>query len=208
MLWSDAAESIFVVTAAAFTATTATARTIAVGAAETAIATTATTGAAAVATTAAFAATAAVATAATTVATAAAFTATAAVAAATGAATATTVAAATTFTAAATAAATVGAAEASRTLFTRTGFVHDDRTTGNGLTVQAVDGSLRFSVIAHFHKAEALGTAGFTVHHDLGRCNSTIFGESVLQILIAHGIGQIAHVKFVAHERAPFKVTK
>jgi hypothetical protein len=29
-----------------------------------------------------------------------------------------------------------------------------------------------------------------------------------LQILIAHGIGQIAHVKFVAHERAPFKVTK
>ncbi len=167
--------------------------------------------AAAVATTTAVATTAAAATGATAAvaATATTFAATtvATAAAATGA-TATTVAATATFAATATAAATVGAAEASRTLFTRTGFVHDDCTTGNGLTVQAVDGGLRFSVIAHFHKTEALGATGFAVHHDFGRCHGTVFGKCVLQILIAHGIGQIAHVKFVAHERAPFKVTK
>lgn len=136
------------------------------------------------------------------VATAAAFT-TAAVATAAG--TATAVAATTAFTA--TAAATVGAAEASRTLFTRTGFVHDDGATGHGLTVEAIDGSLGFSVGAHFNETKTLGAAGFTVHHDLGRGNGAKLGKCVLQILIAHGIGQIAHVKFVAHERAPFKVT-
>ena len=134
-------------------------------------------------------------TAAAAVATAAAFTATAAEA------------AATTTVAAAAIATTVGAAETSRTLFTGASFVDHDGATGHGLTVQAVDGGLRFSVRAHFNETEALGAAGFTVHHDLGRADSAEFAESFLQILIAHAVGQIAHVKFVAHERAPFKVT-
>ena len=147
-----------------------------------AVATAAVATATAVATTAAFA----TATAATTVAATAAFTTTAAEAATTT--TTTTVTAA------------VGAAETSGTFFTGASFVDDHSAAGHGLTVQAVDRGLCFGVRAHFHETEALGATGFTVHHDLGGTDGTILGESVTQILITHGVGQIAHVKFVAHE--------
>ena len=108
----------------------------------------------------------------------------------------------------ATVATTVGAAEASRALFTGASFVHDHSAAFDGLAVQTVDGSLRFGIRAHFDEAETLGAARLAVHHDLGGTDSTVLRESVLQILIAHAVGEIAHVKFVAHERAPFKVTK
>ena len=168
-------------------------------------ATTAATGTTAAATTVAAAA---ITAAATTVATAAAGTTTAAAAttvATTAAAAATTVAAATTTfaaTATATAAATVGAAEASWTLFTRAGFVDNNGATSHRLTVQAIDSRLCFCIRGHFNETETLGATSFTIHHDLGRRHSTVFGECIHQILIAHGVGQIAHVKFVAHERA------
>ena len=167
-------------------------------------ATTAATGTTAAATTVAAAA---ITAAATTVATAAAGTTTAAaattVATTTAATAATTVAAATTtFAATATAAATVGAAEASWTLFTRAGFVDNNGATSHRLTVQAIDSRLCFCIRGHFNETETLGATSFTIHHDLGRRHSTVFGECIHQILIAHGVGQIAHVKFVAHERA------
>ena len=167
-------------------------------------ATTAATGTTAAATTVAAAA---ITAAATTVATAAAGTTTAAaattVATTAAAAAATTVAAATTtFAATATAAATVGAAEASWTLFTRAGFVDNNGATSHRLTVQAIDSRLCFCIRGHFNETETLGATSFTIHHDLGRRHSTVFGECIHQILIAHGVGQIAHVKFVAHERA------
>lgn len=105
-------------------------------------------------------------------------------------------------------AAAVGAAETSGTLFTRTSLVHHDGTASHGLAIQAIDGGLCFGIRTHFNETETLGTAGVTVHHDLGRVHGTVLGESVIQILIAHAVGQIAHVKFVAHERAPFNLTK
>ena len=43
-------------------------------------------------------------------------------------------------------AATVGAAEATRTLFTRAGFIDDDGTTTDCLAVQAIDCGLRFGI--------------------------------------------------------------
>ncbi len=113
------------------------------------------------------------------------------------------------FTAATSTAAAVWATEASRTLFAWTCFVHDDSAASNGLTVQTVDSGLCFCIGAHFDEAETFGAASVTIHHDLGRAHAAELGESVIQILIAHAVGQIAHVKFVAHERAPFtnKVT-
>ena len=163
-------------------------------------ATTAATGTTAAATTVAAAA---ITAAATTVATAAAGTTTAAAATTVATTAATTVAAATTtFAATATAAATVGAAEASWTLFTRAGFVDNNGATSHRLTVQAIDSRLCFCIRGHFNETETLGATSFTIHHDLGRRHSTVFGECIHQILIAHGVGQIAHVKFVAHERA------
>ncbi len=107
--------------------------------------------------------------------------------------------AATTAAAAASTTAAVGAAEASRTLFTWASFVHDHSATGNRLTIQTVDGGLCFCIRAHFDETKALGATGVAVHHDLGGAHSPELRESILQILIAHGVGEIAHVKFVAH---------
>ena len=123
--------------------------------------------------------------------------------------TATAVTAAAAFTAATSTAAAVWATEASRTLFAWTCFVHNDSAASNGLTVQTVDSGLCFCIGAHFDEAETFGAASVTIHHDLSGAHAAELGESVIQILIAHAVGQIAHVKFVAHERAPFtnKVT-
>ncbi len=108
---------------------------------------------------------------------------------------ATTVAAAATTTAAATAA----AAETTRTLFTWAGFVDDHSAAINRLAVHAIDGSLRFRVIAHLHKAEALGAAGLAVHHDLGRRDVAELRKSLEQRIVAHRISQITDVQFVSH---------
>ena len=137
--------------------------------------------------------------------TAAARTATTTVAAATGAVTAAAVAAATgTATAkAATASTTAEAARAGRTWFHRTGFVHYQATAAKLLTVHGVDGGLCLSVTAHFHKAEAFGTASVTFHHDFGAGNGTVCGERLLQVFVTERIRQVAYVKFVAHGWTP-----
>src|SRR5512133_3932579 len=115
---------------------------------------------------------------------------------------------ATTSAAAVTATATSATTEAAttsagRTGLHRTGFVHHEATATVLLTVHAVDSSLCLSVAAHFHKAEALGAAGVTFHHDLGASDGTVCGKCLLQVFVTESVGQVAHVKFVAHERTP-----
>src|ERR1700761_7164863 len=100
------------------------------------------------------------------------------------------------------------AAEAARTLFARTCFVDDQGTAFQGLAIHAIDGCLRLSVRAHFHEAEALGTAGLTIHHDLGGRDGTELAERLLQGFVANAVGQIAYVKFVFHWGSPFKEKK
>ena len=63
---------------------------------------------------------------------------------------------------------------------------------------------LRFGVRAHLDEAEALGAAGVAVHHDLGGGDGAELRERLLQIFVAHAVGEIADVEFVAHGRAPF----
>ena len=103
--------------------------------------------------------------------------------------------------AAVTAAATATAAttEAARPLFAGTRFVDHHGTAVDGLAVHAVDGGLSFRVRAHFHEAEALGTTGFTVHHDLGRCHGAKGRKGLEQRIVAHRVGQITDVQFVTH---------
>ena len=95
------------------------------------------------------------------------------------------------------------AASAGRTRLHRTGFVHHQATTAKLLAVHAVDSCLCFSVAAHFHKAEAFGTASVTFHHDFGARNGTVCCKSLLQVFVTERIRQVAYVKFVAHERTP-----
>jgi hypothetical protein len=107
---------------------------------------------------------------------------------------------ATTTVAAATASTAAEAARAGRTGFHGTGFIHNQTATTVLLAVDAIDSGLRFSVAAHFHKAEAFGTASVTFHHDFGAGDGTVGSECLLQVFVTERIWQIANVKFVAHK--------
>ncbi len=94
-------------------------------------------------------------------------------------------------------------AAAGRTGFHRAGFVDRQSAAVEGMTVQAFDGSLRFSVGAHFNETKALGAAGFTFHHDLGAGHGAEFAEGLLEVVVADGVGQVAYVEFLAHGGTP-----
>jgi hypothetical protein len=112
-------------------------------------------------------------------------------------------------TTAVTAAATTEAAAASagRTSFHRTCFVHNHGTATQRLTVHAVDGSLGISVRAHFHKTKTFGATGVALHHHFGAGDSTELTKRLLQIAIAHRVGQIAHIQFITHENQTLEGT-
>ena len=128
--------------------------------------------------------------------------------------TATTTAVAATTTAAATAtavtaaatttvAATTAAAEATATgsaWFHGAGFVDYEVTATKVLTMHALDSGLCFGIAAHFDKAKALRAAGVTFHHHLGAGNGAVLAEGLFQIAVTERVGQVAHVKFVAHK--------
>ena len=95
-------------------------------------------------------------------------------------------------------------AKATRTLFAWACLIDHEGAAVNGLAVHAVDARLSLCVRTHFHKAEALGTAGVTVHHHLGRCDGAELCECLLEIFVANAVCEIADVKFIAHVGAPF----
>ena len=68
------------------------------------------------------------------------------------------------------------------------------------LAMHARNCGLGLSGAAHFDEAEALGAASVALHHDLGALHCAEGAKSLLEIAIAEGIGQVAHVQFVAHE--------
>jgi hypothetical protein len=107
-----------------------------------------------------------------------------------------------------TTAAEAAAASAGRTGFHGTSFVHDEAATTQRLAIHAFDSSLCFGIAAHFHKAEAFGTASVTLHHDLGAVDSTEVAKSLLQVFVANGVWQIANVQFVAHLGTPQNTQK
>ena len=116
--------------------------------------------------------------------------------------------AATTGTAAVTAAAAstatkAAATRAGRTRFHGTRFVNHQTAATELLAVHSADCCLRFGIAAHFHKAEAFGTTGVTLHHDLGAGDRTVCGKCLLQVFVTERIWQIANVKFVAHAGTP-----
>jgi hypothetical protein len=71
------------------------------------------------------------------------------------------------------------------------------------LAIHAIDGCLGFGIAAHFNKAKAFGAACIALHHDFGAGDSAKLTKGLFQVAIAHGIWQIANVKFVAHSGTP-----
>jgi hypothetical protein len=71
------------------------------------------------------------------------------------------------------------------------------------LAIHTVDGCLGFGIAAHFNKAKAFGAASVALHHDFSAGDSAKLTKGLFQVAIAHGIWQIADVKFVAHSGTP-----
>ena len=53
-------------------------------------------------------------------------------------------------------------------------------------TVQLLDGSAGFRIVRHLHEAEALGTAGVTIHDDLDGVDGAMVFEDRTKLV--HGI--------------------
>jgi hypothetical protein len=71
------------------------------------------------------------------------------------------------------------------------------------LTIHAIDSRLGFGIAAHFNKAKAFGAACIALHHDFGAGDSAKLTKVLFLVAIAHVIGQIANVKFVALSGTP-----
>jgi hypothetical protein len=67
--------------------------------------------------------------------------------------------------------------------------------------MHASNGGLRLRIVPHFDKSKAFGATRVALHHDFGAGDAAELAEGLLQIVIAHGIWQIADVEFVAHAR-------
>src|SRR5690606_11741445 len=91
------------------------------------------------------------------------------------------------------------ASRAAAAVFARASQAHDNRAPINGHAVQSGDGCLGLFGGSHFHKAEALGLTGVSVHHDLGGGNVAKVGKVAFQAGIGNGVGQVAHVDLAAH---------
>src|SRR5665647_3296482 len=117
--------------------------------------------------------------------------------AATGAAATAAAAAATTAAATTVAATTTAAAEAAaawRTCLHGTGFVDDNATAAQRLTVHAGDCRLGFGIAAHFDKAKAFGATRVAFHHDFSAGDSAKLAKRLLQVFVTHRVWQVADV--------------
>jgi len=88
------------------------------------------------------------------------------------------------------------------TLFAGASQVDDDRASIDGPAVQSADGGLGVLGGSHLDKAEALGTAGLTVRHDLGGGDAAELGKVALQAGIGDGVGEVAYIDLAGHGKA------
>src|SRR5437868_6072708 len=77
--------------------------------------------------------------------------------------------------------------------------VHRESAAAGILTVQSSDGSLRFLVGLHFHKAEALGSSGIAVHDNLSGLHRAVRLEHSREIAIGHRVAEVSDVQLLAH---------
>jgi hypothetical protein len=107
--------------------------------------------------------------------------------------------AATAVTAATAAAAITATAFTGRASFCGAGFVHDYRAATEFLAMHASNGCLGLGIVCHFHEAKTFGAACIALHHDARARHGTKRAEGGLQIVVTHGIRQIAYVQSITH---------
>jgi hypothetical protein len=105
--------------------------------------------------------------------------------------------AAVTITATATVAAATAAAKAA--FFPWAGHVDLQWTIGHGIAVEGLDGLLGFTLVAHFHKREALGLPRVAVFDQSHRCDRPCLCKERAQIVFGGIVGQVAYINLGCH---------
>ena len=95
--------------------------------------------------------------------------------------------------------ATAAAPAAGRTIFTRTSHVDRKGATVELVTVQSVNGFLRFVGAAHGDETETARTAAHAVHHQVSFHNGAVCGKRVGKIVFSGVEGKISNKQFCAH---------
>ena len=105
------------------------------------------------------------------------------------------------------AAAPASIAEAGPSLL-RARFVNRQRAALELFSIEGVDGLLSIVTRAHLHETEAARLGGKLVRDDSRGLHRPVLGEELLELAVSHGIGQTAHVQFLAHVLPPVVETK
>jgi hypothetical protein len=96
-------------------------------------------------------------------------------------------------------AATVATAAApTRAFFTRTGFVHGQRSTLELFRVQGGNSCIRS--VTHFHEGKPSRPAGLAVHHDLGLRHRPELPEELAEVFLRRRPGQVPNIQVLAHD--------
>lgn len=106
--------------------------------------------------------------------------------------------------AAAVTAATATTAASAATIFARLGFIDRKGAPRVLLPIQALDGRLRFRVVAHFDEAEAFAVAGVTICDDLGTFHRAIRTKQLLQLRAVHAVAQVPNIQFLTQGNSPY----
>ena len=80
--------------------------------------------------------------------------------------------------------------------FHRLGFVDGQVTAIVILAMERIDGALAFFGAAHGDEAKTAGTAGFTVHDQVGFGDSAVLSKKLVQVLFVGLEGKISYVQF------------
>ena len=69
--------------------------------------------------------------------------------------------------------------------------------------VEGIDGSLRFRVIGHFNKAEALAALSVAIDDDMRAENRSILCEQRVQFIILDAEAQVSNIQILCHLLSP-----
>ena len=95
---------------------------------------------------------------------------------------------------------TITTSEAAARGYARLGFAHRKPPPVVFVVVESLDRSVSLGVGVHLDKTEPLAASHVTVLDDLGALHCPVLCEPLLQISMAHRIGQVTNIQFLSHD--------
>jgi len=76
----------------------------------------------------------------------------------------------------------------------RSGFVDNQLSALEILTIECLNGFIGFVIVCHFDKPETAGSAGHLIDNDISRSDLASRSKELLQTVIGRVVGQIAYI--------------